>query len=495
MNPRDDVHLAPGLRSWHTLSADDALADLSASASGLSTEEADRRLERHGSNELAAAGGTTAWSVLAGQFKNLFVIILLAAAVISAILGHGVESLAIAAIVLFAVVLGFVQEFRAEHAIEALRRRAALTASVLRDGREVEIPARSLVPGDVALLHPGDKVPADGRLLEGANLQVEEAALTGESLPAEKDLRPLPDPDLAVADRRNMVYSGTVVTYGRGRMVVTDTGMQTEFGRITGMLQQVKTPPTPLQENLDRIGKTLAKAAFLLVLVIVLIGILRGQPVLEMLIFGIALAVAVVPEALPAVVTISLALGIQRLLKRNALVRRLPTVETLGSTSVICSDKTGTLTRDEMTVRRVFVAGRTVEVTGSGYEPQGEFRQESRLEALPPALAELLRGAALACDARLELEDGHWQVRGDPTEGALLVAAAKAGLHKAELDRRYPRLAEIPFTSETKRMTTLHRMEEGSRRAFSKGAPEVILGSCTRLLTEGGERHLDAGTR
>jgi P-type Ca2+ transporter type 2C len=326
------------------------------------------------------------------------------------------------------------------------------------------------------------------------NLQIEEAVLTGESLPVEKHTQAIPGEGLAVGDRKNMVYSGTAATYGRGKAVVVATGMNTEFGKITGMLQTVEAGETPLQENLDRVGKTLAKAAFVLVLAIVLLGVVRGQPLLEMFIFGIALAVAVVPEALPAVVTISLAIGIQRMAKRNALVRKLPTVETLGSTSVICSDKTGTLTKDEMTVRKIFLAEHWFEVTGSGYEPVGEIRNLNGGGKLDQQLEGLLRGAALVSDARLVRVDGHWDIKGDPTEGALVVAAAKAGMEKPELDRQYPRLQEIPFTSETKRMTTLHEAPNGLL-AYSKGAPEVILNACSRYLAEENERPLDDAAR
>ncbi|MFM8322776.1 MAG: cation-translocating P-type ATPase, partial [Chloroflexota bacterium] len=459
---------------WHSLSSDEALQALSSSPQGLSEEEAARRLEQYGPNELAAGHKISPWAILLEQFKNIFVIILLLATLISAVLGHAVEAVAIAVIVLFAVLLGFVQEYRAERAIEALQKMAALTASALRDGRAREVPARELAPGDVVLLAAGDKIPADGRLLESVNLRVEEAALTGESTAIEKIAAALPGGDLALGDRVNLVYAGTAASYGRGRAVVTATGMQTEFGKITGMLQQVQETQTPLQENLDRVGKTLAKAALVLVTLIVILGVVRGQPLLDMFIFGIALAVAVVPEALPAVVTISLALGIQRMVQRNALVRRLPTVETLGSTSVICSDKTGTLTKDEMTVRRLWVAGREVQVTGSGYAPEGGF--EPAGAAQDERLLQLLRGAALASDASLAQQDGRWHMQGDPTEGALVVAAAKAGLLKPDLDQAHPRLDEVPFTSETKRMTTLHQLPEG-RLAVSKGAPEVILES------------------
>ena len=485
------------MTDWYLQETDDVLRQLETSfESGLSSAEAQRRLEEHGPNELQAAAGISPWHILLQQFKNVLIVILLIATLLSAFLGHGIEAVAIAVIVLFAVLLGFVQEFRAEKAIEALRQMAAPTATVLRDGEETELPARDIVPGDVTLLHAGDKVPADVRLLEAINLQIEEAALTGESVPVEKQVAPIVGTDLALGDRRNMGYAGTVATYGRGRAVVVATGMDTEFGKIANMLQTIETGRTPLQENLDRVGAVLARAAFVIVGIIVILGLLRGQDFVEMLIFGVALAVAVVPEALPAVVTISLAIGVQRMVKRNALMRRLPAVETLGSTSVICSDKTGTLTKDEMTVRKVHVAGQTFDVSGAGYEPHGQFSHNSETIQPPEALRQLLRAAALASDAHIvhNESEGRWHVKGDPTEGALIVAAAKAGMGKAELDRTYPRIDEIPFTSETKRMTTLHKMPEGTT-AFSKGAPEIILDDCTQILTAEGVRPLDADGR
>jgi Ca2+-transporting ATPase len=484
-----------GEEPWHALAVDETLRRLGALPSeGLSGSEARRRLELVGPNELEAVERISPWAILIGQFKNVLIVILLVATALSATLGHGIEALAIAVIVLFAVLLGFIQEYRAERAIEALRQMAAPTATVLRDGEEIQIAARDLVPGDIVILRPGDKVPADARLIQAVNLQSDEAPLTGESVPVEKATAPLTDCDLAVGDRTNMVYSGTVVTYGRGRAVVVATGMQTEFGKITGMLQKVEPGRTPLQENLDRVGKVLARAALVVVSFIVVLGLWRGQPLLEMFIFGIALAVAVVPEALPAVVTISLAIGVQRMVRRNALVRRLAIVETLGSTSVICSDKTGTLTKDEMTVRRVFVAGEFFEVSGAGYEPQGTFTRSGLPVAPSAPLQTLLRAGALASDARLARSEGRWQVKGDPTEAALVVAAAKAGLSKDDLEAEFPRVNEIPFTSETKRMTTLHSSSRGPI-AYSKGAPELILDSCVRQLTEEGEVALDSEAR
>lgn len=487
MNPK----LQNPSRPWHSLSADEALEQLGSSRQGLSQSEAERRLDEYGPNELRKAEQTSPGSILLEQFKNVLIIILLIGAGLSAYLGHEVEAIAIAVIVLFAVILGFVQEYRAERAIEALREMAAPTTVVFRDGDDTEVSAKELVPGDVVVLHAGDRVPADARLIQSANLQVEEAALTGESVPVEKSLEALSGTDLALGDRRNIVFAGTAVTYGRGQAVVIGTGMQTEFGKIAHMLEDVETGQTPLQENLDRVGKVLAWAALVVVLVIVGLGVMRGQDILEMLVFGIALAVAVVPEALPAVVTVSLAIGVQRMVKRNALVRRLPAVETLGSTSVICSDKTGTLTKDEMTARKIFAQGQIFEISGTGYEPHGEFIADGQTVEPPEFVRELLRAAALSSDAHVERneERGTWEVQGDPTEGALIIAASKAGLPKEDLDAQFPRTNEIPFTSETKRMTTLHQ-EADRQTAYTKGAPETILGSCISYRSEQGEEPL-----
>ncbi|MCU0982897.1 MAG: cation-translocating P-type ATPase, partial [Pirellulaceae bacterium] len=478
------------------LPVEGVFSQLEASPAGLSSGEAARRLATYGENELREAERVSPWWLLLEQFKNVLIIILLVATVLSAFLGHAVEAITIAVIVIFAVILGFTQEFRAERAIQALRRMAAPLASVFRDGRESEIPARDLVPGDVILLRAGDRVPADVRLVEAVNLKIDEAVLTGESLAVEKQTAPLTVREAPVGDRRNMGFAGTAVTYGRGRAVVVATGMQTEFGKIAQLLQTVETGRTPLQENLDRVGRKLAHAAFAIVGVIVLLGLWRGQELLEMLIFGVALAVAVVPEALPAVVTISLAMGVQRMVRRHALVRRLPVVETLGSTSVICSDKTGTLTKDEMTVRRILVAGQFMEVSGVGYEPHGQFSWQGQTQEPSPLLRRLLQAATLASDAQIvHVEnEGRWHLQGDPTEGALVVAAAKAGLNKVELEARFPRVDEIPFTSETKRMTTLHA-ESAGVVAFCKGAPEVVVPSCGRQLTADGEMPLDKAGR
>jgi P-type Ca2+ transporter type 2C len=462
---------------WHTRSIDEALGRLGAEPHGLSTADADQRRSTYGANELEATSRESAWRILAAQFQNVLILILLAGTLVSGFLGHTLEAVVITVIVLLAVCLGFIQEHRAGRALEALKAMAAPSAHVLRDGHETVIPARDLVPGDVVLLRAGDRVPADVRVTQAVNLAIDEAALTGESAPVAKTTAPLDDERLPIGDRTNMAYAGTMVVRGRGQALIVETGMSTEFGRIARMVQTVEAARTPLQVNLDRLGATLGKGALAVVALIVVIGLTRGQPIVQMFMFGIALAVAVVPEALPAVVTISLAIGVRRMVRRNALVRRLPIVETLGSTSVICSDKTGTLTRNEMTVRRLYADGRLLELTGVGYDPTGQLLDGGSVVEPADGVRELLGAAVLASDAQLTRRDGRWQVEGDPTEGALLVAAIKTGLDPADLNQREPRTAEIPFTSERRRMTTLHT---GSRAtvAYSKGATEEVLATC-----------------
>ena len=479
---------------WHSLTADETLEKLGTSAEGLTAVEADLRLGLYGRNLIEAARKASPWKLLFQQFQNVLILTLLLATALSAFLGHGLEAVAIAVIVLFAVLLGFIQEYRAEKAIEALRDMAAPLARVRRDGKESLINAADLVPGDYLLLSAGDRVAADSRLLQTNNLRVEEASLTGESLPSEKEAGVQLSPKSAPGDRRNMVFAGTSISYGRATAIVVTTGMQTEFGRIATMLQGVENEKTPLQKNLDKVGGALARAAFVIVLVIVALGLYRGQSFIDMLIFGIALAVAVVPEALPAVVTISLALGVQRMVKRHALMRRLAVVETLGSTTVICSDKTGTLTRDEMTVRALYTSATLIEVSGAGYVPEGSFSAAGGA-LLPESVQELLVAGALCNDARMvHNEDGGWAVAGDPTEGALLVLARKGGLDEVALQKQYERLDEHPFSSETRRMITLHR-DGDSLKAIIKGAPEVLLPDCDFVRVGGGVEPLDQAMR
>ncbi len=460
-------------------------SDISA---GLSENEAAARLKIHGENRIIAAANASPLLLLFEQFKNTLIIILIIATIISGILGHVIEAAAIGVIIMFAVILGFIQEFRAERALEALREMAAPLATVIRVGVEKRIAALELVPGDVIILGAGDRVPADARLTETVNLQIDEAVLTGESIPSPKENDFIAPSDAQPGDRRNMAFSGTTVTYGRGRGVVTSTGMHTEFGRIAVMLHETERVDTPLQKNLDSAGRSLTKIAFLLVSVVVILGLIREQPFLDMLVFGIALAVAVVPEALPAVVTISLAIGVQRMVKRHALVRYLPAVETLGCTTIICSDKTGTLTRNEMTVRKIIPgSGITVEVSGSGYDISGEFRTGGAATAPSEDIIMLLKGAALCSDAHFVITGDTRELTGDPTEGAIVIAAEKAGMHISSLQADYRRVDEIPFTTESRRMTTLHRHASGVI-AFAKGAAEVIIDSSSHILTPDGVR-------
>ena len=466
------------------LPVDRVLERLGSGAHGLSAADVEERRRVHGVNELETTSRESAWRILAAQFQNVLILILLSGTLVSGFLGHTLEAVVITVIVLFAVFLGFIQEQRAGRALEALKAMAAPTAHVLRDGQESAIPARDLVPGDIVMLRAGDRVPADARITQAVNLAVDEAALTGESAAVSKTTAPLDDERLPLGDRTNMTFAGTMVVRGRGQALIVATGMATEFGRIARMVETVEATRTPLQANLDRLGATLGKGALVVVAVVVVIGLARGLPVIQMFMFGIALAVAVVPEALPAVVTISLAIGVRRMVRRNALVRRLPIVETLGSTSVVCSDKTGTLTRNEMTVRRVVADGQVLEVTGAGYDPTGRFTDGGRDVNPSDGLRGLLGAAVLASDARLVTREGRWHVEGDPTEGALVVAAIKAGLDPAELNEREPRTAEIPFTSERRRMTTLHATPNGPV-AYSKGAADEVLATCTNRSAAG----------
>ena len=485
MEPEQKLPQTPGL-AWHTLEVDAAAASVRSSPTGLAAAEAARRLSEHGPNELQSHKSASAWETFVDQFKNVLILILLSATIVSGFLGHTLEATVITIIVLFAVMLGFIQEHRAGRALEALRKMAAPTARVVRDGEEVVVPARELVPGDVVVVRMGDRVPADARVLQSINLTVDEAALTGESVPVEKTAAALAEAALPVGDRRNMMYAGTTAAYGRGRALVIATGMATEFGQIARLVESVDAGRTPLQENLDRLGAALGKAALVVVAIVVAVGLGRGLPVIDMFMFGIALAVAVVPEALPAVVTISLAIGVRRMVKRNALVRRLPIVETLGSTSVICSDKTGTLTKNEMTVRQVCVNRDVLEFSGTGYDPAGDLIQDGRVVEPSPAVQLLLRAAVLASDARLIHRDGRWTIDGDATEGALLVAATKARLDLGALTDEEPRVAEIPFTSDRRRMTTLHGAAP-ALVAYSKGAAEDIIAGCSRQFLPGGD--------
>ncbi len=450
---------------WHTQLIDETLTLLEVQQdSGLHGGEVTQRREQYGPNELVERGLKSPWQILLEQFRETMVIVLIVAALISAVIGDVKDMIAILAIVILNAVLGFVQEYRAEQAMAALKKMSAPVVKVRRDGHVVEIKSVELVPGDIILLEVGDAIPADGRLINATNLKVQEASLTGESIPVEKATDPIPGgEEVPLGDRKNMVYLGTAVTYGRGSAVVVDTGMSTELGKIADMIQTVESEQTPLQRRMAQLGKTLAVAAIGIVAVVFVLGLLRGEDLAEMFLTAVAMAVAAVPEGLPAVVTISLALGAQRMLRRNALIRKLPAVETLGSVTVICSDKTGTLTENRMTVTVLDVLGETekLETLMEGGFPI--IDAEVSKDVAPPvrSLGLMVKAAALCNDAILEADmdrDGDMRVIGDPTEGALVAAAAKLGLWKEELDQRWPRVAEAPFTSERKRMTTIHRV-------------------------------------
>ncbi len=473
--------------AWYSLSSASLYKKLDTSVKGLSSAEAGKRLLRFGPNVLTEEKKGSLLGLLFSQFTNLLTIILLFAVGVSFLLGDVLESLIILAIVFFSAVLGFVQEYRSQQALSALKKMASPTAHVLRDSQPQKIPASDLVPGDVILLAWGDKVPADARLIEEIDLQVSEAVLTGESVPVSKVSQKLTGSEVALAERKNMVWSGTIIAKGRGRAVVVGTGMATEFGKIAKLLSEVKEEPTPLEKKLDSVGRLLGIGSLVVCTAAALLGIWRGYPLLEMLIWGVSLAVAAVPEALTAVVTGSLSLGVWEMAKKRAIVRRLPAVETLGSISVICSDKTGTLTRNEMTVREVLVERKTVFVEGVGYQPEGGFllsNGKNYQVTSDKEAQKLMQIAALCNDAFLVKKGKGYFIDGDPTEGALVVLAAKAGLLKKSLEAKYPRLEELPFEMARKRMSTIHKID-GSLQLLLKGAPESVLANCRFILKNG----------
>ena len=483
---------------WHSIEAAQVLKELDTDIHrGLAEDEVKRRLEKYGYNELKKEEKISPFTLFINQFKNILIIILIIAIVLSALVGEVVDAAIIAVIVVFCAVLGFIQEYRAERALEALKKMLSPTITALRGGKEEEVPSKELVPGDLLLLEAGDKIPADARLVENHSLRCDEAPLTGESVPVGKDIKPLSE-NVRVSDRRNMVFTGTIVTYGRGKAVVTSTGMTTEFGKIAEEVTAVKTEKTPLEKRTEEIGKWLGIISLIICFLVAGISVVRevigGKIdfpfIVTMVMFAVALAVAAVPEALAAIVTGALAIGMHQMAQRNALVRKMPAVETLGCTTVICSDKTGTLTKGEMTVRKIFAGGRAIEVTGGGYDPKGEFKGSEVNIKNSKSLQMLLQSGLLCSDAILEEKEGKWFVKGDPTEGALVVAAVKAGYHETEMRLENPRVEEIPFSSERKRMTTIHQMTDGKRMAFMKGAPEVVLQKCSHILDDGGVREL-----
>lgn len=466
---------------------------------GLSEELATERFEEFGPNLLEAVGRVSPWRQFASQFTEFIVLVLIAAAVLSGILQEWMDAIAILVIVVLNAILGFIQEYRAERALEALKKMAAPMARVIRHGEARNVPAEELVPGDVIALAMGDLVPADARLLEDHLLQVDEASLTGESVPVKKRAEAVLRENAPLADRCNMVYSSTVVTYGKGTALVTATGMGTELGKIAHLVQTVGRESTPLQDQLDKVGKLLVYGCILIVAAVFGLGLWRGVPPVEMFLTAVSLAVAAIPEGLPAVVTIALALGVRRMVQRNALIRKLPSVETLGSATIICTDKTGTLTQSEMTVRKIGLLDRTIDVTGDGYDPEGGFFIDGR--SVDPGEHDLrlaLRIGVLCNNASLKRggeEGSRWHVIGDPTEGALLSVAGKAGLWLSDLVADYSMLEELPFDSNRKRMSTIWRGPHGGLTAYVKGAPDVVVGLCTRIQDSGRARPATAADR
>jgi len=510
-------------QEWHALGVEEVLRNLEVQDKGLTTAEAQKRLEHYGANQLREAPRPSFLQTLWEQLNNFVVILLIVASVISALLGDYVEASAIMAIVVLNSVLGIVQERRAEEALAALKKLAAPDAQVLRDGHRSSIPAYELVPGDIVFLEAGNFIPADIRLLEAINLRVEEASLTGESLPVQKNAATVLDKNIPLGDRKNTAFMGTLVSYGRGRGVVTSTGMRTQLGLIATMLQNVDTEETPLQRRLDQLGKSLSIASIILVAIVFVVALINqtdinqlfvspldylkdfATEITDVFIIAISLAIAAVPEGLPAVVTISLALGMREMIKRHALIRKLSSVETLGSATVICSDKTGTLTQNEMTVTRLWVDGQFINITGTGYVPKGDFQIDDKpveLDQYPAALTTLWLGV-LNNDAEIETTGTSeyqrtYRIVGDPTEGALIVAATKAGAEHIQIDRAYPRENEVPFDSERKRMITIHNVRELDPNDLSpfnnkkmqdwdvvamKGAPDVVLDLCSFYQT------------
>jgi Ca2+-transporting ATPase len=479
--------------AWHSKESGQVLNELKVDQKGLSREEAERRLTEFGYNELKEKKGVTPLQIFLNQFKDVFVIMLLVATAISFLIGENVDAVTIAVIVILNSVVGFVQEYRSEKAMEAMKKLTAPKAHVMRDGNELIIDAREIVPGDIVLLEAGDRVPADGRLIETVDLKADEAVLTGESTDVTKNLCVLKE-EAPIADRKNSVFMATHMTYGRGKAVITATGMKTEFGKIAEMVQTMETEESPLKKKLESFAKKLG------IIIVALTAVIFALEVYEIFILGvvesggivasvlnafevsIALAVSAVPEGLPAIVTVSLALGARELAKRNAILRKLSSAETLGATTVICSDKTGTLTKGEMTVRKIYVNGKMFDVTGAGYEPKGEFLVDGK-SASPqknPELKLMLRANTLNANAHYNGK----RVIGDTTEGALIVAAAKAGITKKDAEEAYPRVHEVPFTSERKRMTTVHKTPEGKLVAYVKGAPEMIIERSTHILKD-----------
>ena len=515
--------LPENIAAWHTLEVDEALELLSTQAdTGLAPQEVNSRLQKYGANELEEAGGRSSWEILVDQFKDVMLLMLIAVAIISGVLDLVAwqagklptgeipfkDTIAIMAIVILNGILGYIQESRAEKALAALKQLASPNVRVIRDGKTLEVAAKELVPGDIMLIEAGVQLAADGRLIEESNLQVRESALTGEAEAVNKHSKEPLSEEASLGDRVNMVFQGTEVVQGRGKVLVTGTAMRTELGKIARMLQSVESEDTPLQQRMSQLGNTLVTGSLVLVVISIGIGLLMGGDFLDLVEVSLSMAVAVVPEGLPAVITVTLALGTQRMVRRNALIRKLPAVETLGSVTTICSDKTGTLTQNKMVVQSAFVGKDSFSVTGDGYSPSGDFLLDEQAIAPEeyPEIPPLMVACAVCNDAILQQEKGEWKILGDPTEGALVTLAAKAGFEKDQWDTKLPRIGEFPFSSERKRMSVICQVEQvetgfspirdvdpqisnllenESHLMFTKGSPELTLALCDRIFLGG----------
>ncbi|MFH1961478.1 MAG: cation-translocating P-type ATPase [bacterium] len=480
--------------NWYTKSIDESLKGLKTNKEkGLSEAEATERLQKTGCNQLIQEKQTSPWVLFFHQFTDFMIIVLIGACIVSALLGEWIEAAAILAVVLFNGIMGFVQEFKAEKALAALKKLTAPTAKILRDGEIHVLPASNIVPGDIIVIETGDIIPADLRLIDSQRLTIEEASLTGESVPISKKAEITYEKDVPLGDQKNMAFMSTVVTSGKGTGIAVNTGMLTELGKIAHMVQSVEKETTPLQKRLERFGKCLVYACLAICFIVFVIGIMRRESFIDMFLTAVALAVSAIPEGLPIVVTITLALGVQQMVKRHALIRRLPSVETLGCVQIICSDKTGTLTQNEMTVTRIAAnIDKCFEVAGVGYTPEGQFYQETTLvdPCQDNAIMLLLKTGSLCNNARLYKNEEGWRMMGDPTEGALIVAARKAGILQEQLLNDYKLIEEFPFDSERKMMTVVYQDEGNERISFTKGAPDILLGLCKYIHTNDGVREL-----
>lgn len=484
-------------KPWYTFSEINIYSELKTSKDGITSAEAAERIKTYGLNELTKKKENTALKILIGQFKSFLVGLLVIAMVVSYLIGEHIDAYVIGIIVILNALLGFIQEYRADKAVESLKKLSAPKAHVMREGRVQEIDATQVVPGDILVLAEGDRIPADARLIEAMSLEVNESALTGESTSAEKQTEILTDASLTIGDRKNMVFMNTVITRGRGTAVVIGTGMTTEIGLIAKSISEQKTPETPLQKKLGIVAKNLGIAALAISAAVFGLGIFRGEEIIEMFTAAVSLAVAAVPEGLPAVVTITLALGLKRMASAKALIRKLPVVETLGSATVICSDKTGTLTKNEMTVQQIYTSENLISISGLGYDPEGEFTLDSKKITLSDSksLDLTLRAGTMCTTANLYQDNEKgWYINGDPTEGALIVSAQKSGMIKDTIVKQHKHISELPFDSKRKMMSVIYELRE-KRIAYIKGAPEIFLGKASHFYTDKGVKKLTAGDK